>query len=79
MNTAYVVRNLAEASDAIQDAIKAAESDDFGPFMVHMTETYRKLNLAWNSMNMTADELLNQSDEDWIARCRFPDDPVLFL
>jgi hypothetical protein len=72
MNNAYVFRNLHEAKEELQKAIEAVETDDFGPFMVSVVFTYRKLNRAWNCINLTPEELLSESNDEYEARCQFP-------
>jgi hypothetical protein len=75
MNTDYVVRNLHEAAEGLQKAIEAAEADEFGSLMVYVAFTYRKLNLAWNSRDLSNAELLSQRVRDeHELRCRFPTD-----
>jgi hypothetical protein len=74
MNIEYVVRNLHEAAEQLEQAIADAGNDDLGPLMVRIAFTYRKLNLAWNSRFLTAEELLSQTDEQFESRCQFPDD-----
>ena len=74
INDGYVLRNLHEAAAELQEAIEAAAADDFGAFMARITFTYRKLNRAWNSRNLSGEEILSESDDQQEARCRFPSD-----
>lgn len=74
MNTGYVLRNLHEGAEQLQRAIAAASSEDFGAFMVSMGFMYRKLNLAWNSRDLTNEQLLSRADEQYEVDCRFPTD-----
>lgn len=74
MNTDNVLFNLHEAEQELKLAIEAASADDIGPFMVHMAFTFRKLNRAWNSRNMTTSELLSQSSEQRELHSGFPRD-----
>ena len=72
MQTQYVGRNLREAAEELGKAIEAVEMDNEIKFEVWLAFTYRKLNRAWNSRNLTPEQLENRTHEVSELRCRFP-------
>ena len=83
MNKPFVIQQLREARDALDDMIREVDADDsgFGVFYTQLPFIYRSLNLAWNSTQKPEAEFFQalkqeaQSRELW----GFPHDINLFI
>lgn len=58
MNKQFVLQQLREARDQLNDLIQEVDDDDdgFGAFYAQLPLIYRYLNLAWNSTQASSEE-----------------------
>jgi hypothetical protein len=77
MNKAWVIFHLKEASEELQNVIRAIESNaEIGreEFEIAITHAYHHLNTAWNSRFITDDKARNHTDWDFAEWRQFPSD-----
>ena len=77
MNTNYLLFNLREAREQLDQTIAALETDsDYGEpeLSVEMAHLYHHVNTAWNARNSTAAQSNLCSDEDFNKWSRYPSD-----
>lgn len=77
MNTDYVLFNLREALEELDQTIKDLERDsEYGEpeFSVAMTHLYHHVNTAWNARNSTVEQSNICSEEDFNKWSLYPDD-----
>jgi len=82
MNTGFLLFNLREAQEEIEETIRELETNsDFGEpeFSVAMMHLYHHVNTAWNARNSTPEESKNGSDEDFNRWGNYPSDLELIL
>lgn len=72
VDRSYVLRNLTEASEELAYAIRDFAAGDLAAFEANLVFAYRKLNRAWNSQHLTAEELQAETPEEFERRCAFP-------
>ncbi|MEQ8791343.1 MAG: hypothetical protein RIC55_34090 [Pirellulaceae bacterium] len=70
MKKEWVVRNLNEAAEHLQAAIKELEADNEAGFEAWLPFVYRKLNTAWNWRDR--DPSVPYNGEQYEASCLFP-------
>jgi hypothetical protein len=73
----YVLWNLREAIEALEQLVREVESDsdyDDGQFEVDLNHVYHHVNTAWNARNVTAERIDASSAEDFKRWRQFPDD-----
>ena len=83
MNKPFVIQQLREARDQLDDLIREVDADEnsFGVFYSQLPFIYRSLNLAWNSTQKPEEEFFRvlkqegQSRELW----GFPRDLDTFI
>ena len=77
MNTNFVLFNLREAREELDQTIKDLETNaEYGDpeFWVAMTHLYHHINTAWNARNSTFEEAEQCSDENFNKWNRYPND-----
>ena len=75
MNKDYVLFNLQEAREKLEQTIRALRerSDyDSGEFLLAMTHVYHHVNTAWNARNVSRARAEACSDEDFRLWRQFP-------
>ena len=70
MNKGFVIQQLREAREGIDDLIREMESDDngFGTYYALLPVIYRSLNLSWNSTKMEEEDFLRTLKEDGLQK-----------
>ena len=77
MNKQYVLAQLTEARDAVDQLIADMRSDpeyDYGEFRVDMEHLYHHINTAWNARDASADITGACAQEDFDRWRQFPQD-----
>ena len=77
MNRNWVLFHLGEARDEIEktlEKIRVTPDYDYGEFFVAMQHLYHHLNTAWNSRDLTEDQIAHRSRQDVDQWGRFPPD-----
>jgi hypothetical protein len=80
MNRTWVISNLQEAQKELDQTIKdieIKEDYDYGEFIVAISHLYHHLNTAWNSQNITEEQAINITEEDFYKWRKFPEDIYL--
>lgn len=71
-NQEYVAQSLKESLDNLQTAITAVEDGNDARFEAQIAFVYRKINLAFNTRKISAEQLKNDTDLSFEERCKFP-------
>lgn len=83
MNKQFVLQQLRETRDQLDDLIREVEADDngFGVFYTQLPFIYRSLNLSWNSTQKPEAEFFRALKEERQSRelWGFPHDLDLFV
>ena len=77
MNKPYVLWNLKEAREALDQLVADIEADadyDYGEFRVDMEHLYHHINIAWNARDAAAEITDVCSQEDFDRWRQFPRD-----
>jgi hypothetical protein len=77
MNKPYVLWNLKEAREAVDQLIADMQADadyDFGEFRVDMEHLYHHINTAWNARDASPESADACSQEDFDRWRQFPQD-----
>ena len=77
MNKEYILYNLKEAKEAIEQIIQDLEKDsEYGKeaYYVDMQHLYHHLNTAWNSRFSTRKQSIKCSKKDFNTWRQFPND-----
>jgi hypothetical protein len=75
MNTEFMLWNLKEALESLQQMIQEIESQDdydYGEYIVEITHLYHHLNTAWNAQDADEERVKRCSEEDFYNWRRFP-------
>lgn len=72
MKRPFVLQNLTEAAEHLDDAMAAAKAGNKDLCEALMPWVYRKLNAAWNSRDLPEDEAMNM--DTYEERCSLPSD-----
>ena len=82
MNTDFLLFNLREAQEEIENTIRDLETDsDYGEseFSVAMMHLYHHVNTAWNARKSTPEQSKSCTDEDFNRWSRYPTDLMEML
>jgi hypothetical protein len=77
MNKPYVLWNLKEAREAIDQLIADMQADgdyDYGEFRVDVEHLYHHINTAWNARDASPESADACSQEDFDGWRQFPQD-----
>jgi hypothetical protein len=76
MNKAWIATNLQEAIEELQQTLRELPDAEygFGNFSVAMAHAYHHLNTAWNSRDVSEDELGTMGDAEFNRWRAFPKD-----
>ena len=83
MNKPQVLFDLQAAHYELGELIKKVENDvehdGFPQFYALLPFVYRKLNLAWNTRDMSHEQVFQLTDAECKMMCRFPEELAAFV
>ncbi len=82
MNKSYVLYNLKEAAEQLENIIQELGSDpeyEYGSFVVDMSHLYHHINTAWNAQEESASAVEECSEANFNKWRQMPSNFVLLL
>ena len=82
MNKEYIIYNLREAQEEIEETIQNLETDteyEFGDYIVAMSHLYHHINTAWNARDAGELEVEECSENNFAKWRKMPSTDELFL
>lgn len=82
MNKEWIAFHLEEAADQLQETLNRLSSEpdySYGDFVAEMSHAYHHINTAWNSRDVSPQDVANQSDADYDAWQKMPSEEELII